>query len=85
MPYLKDKAHREILDIVYKTMMSIFQTRGFTGSINYLLFKLAKEHCKSYSDYQKFIGELEACKLEIYRRLAAPYEDEKIKENGDVE
>ncbi len=31
------------------------------------------------------IGALRCCELEIYRRLAAPYEDLKIKENGDVE
>ena len=27
---------------------------------------------------------LECAKLELYRRLAAPYEDEKRKETGDV-
>jgi len=30
------------------------------------------------------IGALEACKLEFYRRAVVPYEDKKIKENGDV-
>jgi len=30
------------------------------------------------------LGSVEAAKLEIYRRLIAPYEDTKIKENGDV-
>jgi hypothetical protein len=30
-------------------------------------------------------AELECCKLEIYRRLVAPYEDKKKDENGDVE
>lgn len=29
-------------------------------------------------------GELDFCAKEIYRRLITPYEDEKIKENGDV-
>jgi hypothetical protein len=27
---------------------------------------------------------LECCKLELYRKIAAPYEDIKIQENGDV-
>ena len=27
---------------------------------------------------------LECAKLELYRRVAAPYEDEKIDQNGDV-
>ena len=30
------------------------------------------------------MGVLECCKLEFYRRVAAPYEDIKIEENGDV-
>jgi hypothetical protein len=30
------------------------------------------------------IGVLECAKLELYRRVAAPYEDEKIAESGDV-
>lgn len=29
------------------------------------------------------LGALECCKLEFYRRVAAPYEDSKIKSNGD--
>lgn len=34
--------------------------------------------------HNNFVGELECCVLEIYRRLISPYEDEKISENGDV-
>jgi hypothetical protein len=30
------------------------------------------------------VGAIECCKLEFYRRVAAPYEDRKIKTNGDV-
>ena len=32
----------------------------------------------------KVIGALECAKLELYRRIAAPYEDTKIQENGEV-
>lgn len=38
----------------------------------------------SYKGINEAIGALECAKLELYRRLAAPYEDEKIKQNGDV-
>jgi hypothetical protein len=37
-----------------------------------------------YAEINEVVGVLECCKLELYRRLAAPYEDTKIKENGDV-
>jgi hypothetical protein len=37
-----------------------------------------------YFHLNKAIGVLECIKLEFYRRVAAPYEDLKIKEAGDV-
>jgi len=37
-----------------------------------------------YADLNELIGALEACKLELYRRLAAPYENNAIKRNGDI-
>jgi hypothetical protein len=39
---------------------------------------------KSYFSYNEVVGVLECVKLEMYRRLVAPYEDRKCKENGDV-
>ena len=38
----------------------------------------------NYQYYNDVIGALECCKLEMYRRAIAPYEDTKIAENGDV-
>ena len=37
-----------------------------------------------YQNLNAIIGALECAKLELYRRVAAPYEDVKITENGDV-
>ena len=37
-----------------------------------------------YTHVNEAVGVLECAKLELYRRVAAPYEDEKIAENGDV-
>jgi len=37
-----------------------------------------------YSNLNELIGVLECAKLELYRRVAAPYEDEKALINGDV-
>lgn len=59
------------------------------GSLNYFLVKLMlvrrKLEGESYTFYKNYLGELEMAKQEIYRRYVAPYEDKKIKENGDVE
>jgi hypothetical protein len=84
MPYILKEDRGWIDGIVSRFLVEI-KHRGMTGNLNYFLFKLAKWTCKSYSDYQQFIGELECAKLEIYRRLASPYEDKKIEINGDVE
>lgn len=37
-----------------------------------------------YQDINDVLGALEGAKLEFYRRIIAPYEDIKIKENGDI-
>jgi hypothetical protein len=37
-----------------------------------------------YAHLNEAIGVLECAKLELYRRVTVPYEDEKIAESGDV-
>jgi len=82
MPYIKDTQAREELDNAIYLHFSWLKPKGY---LNYFLFKLAKVKCTNYNEYKEFIGELEMCKMEIYRRLIAPYEDKKKDENGDVE
>jgi hypothetical protein len=59
------------------------------GDLNYcitvLVHEYLKAHGKSYAVMNDCMGVLEAAKLEFYRRIVAPYEDEKIKENGDIQ
>ena len=65
---------------------------GFTpnnpGELNYLFTSLITEYLKtkktSYQTINDILGALEGCKLEFYRRIAVPYEQDKIKTNGDV-
>ena len=58
------------------------------GELNYCLTLLcidyANRHGHCYTTYNEIIGALECAKMEFYRRLAVPYEDQKIEENGDV-
>ena len=61
-----------------------------SGELNYAITILIKKYIgnrvagQSYAVFNEIIGALECAKLELYRRLVAPYEDEKIQENGDV-
>jgi hypothetical protein len=63
------------------------------GELNYLITRVVQKYvwskaaCGGKPNYRRFnaaIGALECAKLELYRRAVAPYEDQKIKENGDV-
>lgn len=58
------------------------------GELNYLITKLVDSFLVmsgvSYTSLNAAIGVLECAKLELYRRVAAKYEDEKMSDNGDV-
>lgn len=59
------------------------------GQLNYAITDLClaylKDKGKRYATINEIVGALDCAKLEFYRRLAAPYEDVKIAENGDIE
>jgi hypothetical protein len=58
------------------------------GELNYAITVLCIEYLttrgKCYASINNVLGALEGAKQEFYRRVAAPYEDTKIKDNGDV-
>ncbi len=58
------------------------------GELNYFITTLINNYInkntKCYTTLNEVIGVLECAKLELYRRIVAPYEDTKIEENGDV-
>jgi len=58
------------------------------GDLNYTITRLSLAFLESrglrYENLALITGVLENVKQELYRRAAAPYEDRKIAENGDV-
>ncbi len=59
------------------------------GELNYAITALVDRFLKDkngfrYADLNEAIGAIECAKFELYRRVAAPYEDQKIVEAGDV-
>ena len=58
------------------------------GELNYVITRLCheyiKKHGKSYATLNAVHGVLTCAQLELYRKITAPYEEIKIKENGDV-
>ncbi len=80
MPYIKPELRSAIL----------LDPESITnaGELNYYISTLINHYIntngKSYAVVNEVIGALECTKLELYRRVIAPYEDIKIEENGDV-
>jgi hypothetical protein len=71
----------ELLDFLRKTKL-------VDGDLNYLITHLIGHWLvvsgKNYANINTAIGVLEGTKLELYRRIAAPYEDTNIVANGDA-
>ena len=97
MPYISnDKRHKVqdqlgyLIDAVTET--SSGDLSALPGILNYCITVLIKSTYRivsgknklSYADHNSAIGMLECAKQEFYRRNTAPYEDEKVIENGDV-
>jgi hypothetical protein len=80
MPYIK-KERRDAI-------MSGDEPRD-AGELNFALTTIVDKYLQNrgglrYAHINEVVGALECAKLELYRRVAAPYEDQKMKESGDV-
>ena len=90
MPYVKPHTRRmldPIVEEVVEILTSVVPKEAYDGALNYVFTKLLREVLigrPTYLRLERAVGILECCKLELYRRAAAPYEDKKIAENGDV-
>ena len=55
------------------------------GALNYTFTRIIRKiYPRRYRHLNRALGVLSAVTQELYRRVIGPYEDEKIKENGDV-
>ena len=87
MPYIKPES-REKYKGVLKELIGLLKSLSVNevdGEFNYVVTKLLKEvYPLRYFHLNRAMGVLECIKQEFYRRVAAPYEDVKRKESGDV-
>jgi len=79
MPYIKQEQRKELAQ---------GRKPKDPGELNYqitlLLLDYLKSKGESYATYNEIMGAMSCASQEFYRRWAAPYEDKKIRENGDV-
>jgi len=84
MPYISNENDRRKQMDNIVDLMADLEVKA-NGDLNYVLYKFCKRYVKpSYNNFKNFCGELRQCATEIERRLVAEYEDEKIRQNGDV-
>ncbi len=93
MPYVKPEKRSELAPMVTQMKKSM-PAVSTPGDLNYLITELCLAYTAAnkkgggyspnYALINEVIGAMECAKLEFYRRLAAPYEDQKVLENGDV-
>ena len=89
MPYIPIQDRVKFLDNGLEDLIAYIQNKGISnGELNYLITKLGlayiSVHGLSYNTGSDVIKALECAKLEFYHRMLRPYEDSKIRINGDV-
>ena len=84
MPYIKAELRNDF-DFCAEQIAERVNT---PGELNYAITRICDKFVmmngESYTNYNAVIGVLESVKQELYRRKLAPYEDKKMRENGDV-
>ena len=96
MPYIKEDDREELDANIDKLISAIHTIKHsldnphdfsiYLGRINYCFSRIigGLMGSPSYNKVAMITGVLENVKQEFYRRAATPYEDLKIKQNGDI-
>jgi len=94
MPYIPQEERKQLDPLIQQLVEQIVSMTGkdlstADGRLNYTICKLLigvldLEKNPKYHKFNTAAGVLECVKTELYRILAAPYEEEKIAENGHI-
>ena len=86
MPYIKQEARVRICET-----LSNCESLEYVppGDLNFAISDMLNDWLIdnggiSYTNVNALIGVLECAKLELYRRVLSPYEDQKCHDNGEV-
>jgi len=91
MPYIKEEKREELDPCIDNLIRCLDPEKdliidNILGDINYTFSRIlgGLMGSPSYNKIAMITGVLENIKQEFYRRVAEPYEDKKILENGDI-
>jgi hypothetical protein len=83
MPYIKQEDRAKFAEAI-----KIGESADCAGDLNYLITEICHTYLRKkgvrYANFNEVIGMLECCKMELYRRQVALYEDQCIIKNGDT-
>jgi hypothetical protein len=85
MPYIDANTRASLAAPLNRLKATL--NRCVEGTLNYIITQLVVAYLGDqprYANFNAAIGVLECAKLELYRRMVAPYEDKKIAAHGDV-
>lgn len=87
MPYIEQARRQEL--VIFNDPFGEPPDNALTvGELNFQLTDVILNYMDtkgiSYQTINDILGALEGAKLEFYRRVAAPYEEKKKEQNGDV-
>ena len=85
MPYIKKEEREKIDEYITQLCLRLGED---PGQINYVITKIIHNYIAQtglrYKHLNSAVGILECAKAEFIRTVISPYEDKKIKENGNV-
>lgn len=90
MPYIKNEDRGKYTDLIESLVVLLsdqYKNDGFSGELNFVLSMIVTQlfrRNKRYKMGNDIIGALTGVLHEFYRKELVPYEDVKIKENGDI-
>ena len=90
MPYIDFDSRKEYDGLINDLAIKLDDLDNDTlnGHLNYIFFRLAGTLCTVHESYARMAtvsSALSEAQAEFRRRVMAPYENQKIEENGDVE
>ena len=87
MPYIPNPQRLEANKIMREEGFMQYVPSN-AGELNYIVTTLIDNYLNyvgiRYAHVNEMMGALECCKLELYRRIVAPYEDQVADKNGDA-
>lgn len=93
MPYISKDFRKEIdTDARLSHLaeyLSSTNDQNFAGGLNYVINFIIRKRIQrkglTYVNLNNIVGAITCAVLEIYRTVAGPYEDAKIKQNGGID